>query len=255
MKQRIPSFDDFDLNESNVSAKRNVDEKAIKERAKLLEKNLQNIVSICKKHNVRYWLDGGTLLGPYRDKKFIEGDSDNDIGIRIEDVTPEFIKALGDNTKFTRNPQSYMTAKDLLPYFDEDEYYPVRNVKYATLEKNGRPKIIGTEIWTDVYFYCPSHDKSHYNFKSSGVYYRQPAKFLDKLGSLTHNGFSYKVPGDVEGYLAHEYGKGWKTPDSKYRSYEDPDRKDVYAMKADDYEKKFGKMMYNFKTKDLKYEK
>ena len=50
------------------------------------ERELGQVCGFLKKANIRHWLSSGTLLGIYRDGKFLEGDTDIDIGIRGEDV-------------------------------------------------------------------------------------------------------------------------------------------------------------------------
>ena len=62
------------------------------------------IDSICKKHGLNYWLDGGTLLGAVRHGGFIPWDDDIDIAMDYQDMM-RFAKVTPDDLPQTICPK------------------------------------------------------------------------------------------------------------------------------------------------------
>lgn len=243
------TYNDF-LNEMNISKK--LSDKEVKDRKNLLTKNLQQFIEICNKHKVRYWLDAGTLLGLYRDRELIPGDSDNDVGIHVEDITLEFLEEIGNNGKYPLAKQSFWNVNDLIKQIETDEFVPIKGIKFVSLNGSGQPVKIKDYVWTDVYFYYPF--KNDCIYYCGNHYYSIPTKYINGFKSMVRDGFVYTIPGNVEKYLEHSYGKGWVSPDPTYLSNEDPERY-KFVVKKDVFIKKNGRFLWNFKTKESKLEK
>ena len=112
---------------------------------KLLFETLCIIDDICKKENVRWFLDSGTELGSLREQDIIPWDDDMDIKVFREDY-PAFCEAmrkhLPEYLHFIE-PQDYSPAfYDFIPRI-YDERYPLRE---ETAEdryyKNYRPAVL-----------------------------------------------------------------------------------------------------------------
>jgi hypothetical protein len=236
------------LVEQNMPDTKNWSEEEHKEFNDLRLKNLVDACAICDKYKVRYALDAGTLLGLYRDKKMIDGDSDNDISIMAEDITPEFLEAIKDYCISPEAKRNFMQPNTFPDFEDKETFEKPVSLKYHTIGSDKkRTKFKSKMIWTDLFILYPHED--YHLFMLGMKYFRIPNKFLGKAGSLTHEGTKFKIPTSVEGYLEHVFGKGWSEPDPNYVSSKD--NKSFYVTTSAEH----GPYTYNWATKKGNVEK
>lgn len=75
---------------------------------------LEEIDRICKKHNIEYWLDGGSILGAVRHGGFIPWDDDIDLAMRKEELE-RFIRVAPSELPehlFLQTPESDPSCKE-----------------------------------------------------------------------------------------------------------------------------------------------
>jgi len=239
------SYNDF-LNENRMAVSNWTDDDH-KTWENLHMENLGILSDVCKKNKVRWWLDSGTLLGIHRDSSIIPGDSDTDIGLMCDDLTPDFIDDMEKHWNMGSINGMFYHHKDLKELLTTDKYVPIKNIKFSGLKtKNGQAvKHKGKEVWADVFIHFPWNKDLIYKY--AGGFFRTKADVIGSPKSFKHGGVSLKKPENVEKHLEIIYGKGWKTPDPKY----DANKIEVYGgpLKKKDLG---GNYMYNFSTKDYK---
>lgn len=84
----------------------------VKDVHKVLLEMLKDIDEICQKHNIPYFLNGGSALGAFRHKGFIPWDDDADIAMMKDDYL-RFIKVL----------KKHLPDKYVFHCYDEDKRY------------------------------------------------------------------------------------------------------------------------------------
>ncbi len=109
-----------------------------KEAQKVMFDILCEFDEVCKKHNLTYWLDHGTLLGAVRHKGFIPWDDDLDVTMPREDYE-KFLHIAQKELPKNRFLQYKKTDKQCVIYFSKirdndscfiDAWEESRNVKY-----------------------------------------------------------------------------------------------------------------------------
>lgn len=195
---------------------------------------LVEVDKICRRHNITYWLEAGTLLGAVRHEGFVPWDDDVDITLHRKDVKklkkvlsdelPSFL-VLQDSVTDFNFPHLFFRVRDKLSIYDANLPYktnneglfidiiPVEDVRSFKLKK-----------FID-YVYGHSHRSIHNMSKSisdtllSLVCYI-PSLVLVKILRLFH----LIVPSDK---LGHIYG--WISNDLV-------DKSDVYPVKEINFE-------------------
>ena len=149
---------------------------------------LFKVADIFDKHNLKFYLDYGTLLGAIREKDFLSNDSDIDLGS---------YDRLLDNIDLLKKLTIDFQAQGItIRNFWDNTYNSIMSLKYNNEEM-------------DIYHKVRT-DKEYvkYGNKVKIVY---PLECLDTLDEITFLGRKIKVPHNAEKYLEHVYGN-WRVP-------------------------------------------
>lgn len=116
---------------------------------------LLEIDRICKKHNIKYFLNAGTLLGAVRHKGFIPWDDDIDICMPLKDYK-----------KFKKISKKELNESYFLQSYDTDLtsiwYTKVRKNGTTAIETGGSDKPFHQGIWVDVFPLIGVKDDPHW---------------------------------------------------------------------------------------------
>ncbi|MCD8038919.1 MAG: LicD family protein [Lachnospiraceae bacterium] len=109
------------------------------------EKNILSYVDhVCRKHNLRYWVCGGTLLGTIRHKGFIPWDDDIDIFLPLQDYR-RLIEIFEENEQYTMMGMGTSEVNDYT-----DMFAKVVDKKTILIEDIGTVRKINP-VWIDVF--------------------------------------------------------------------------------------------------------
>lgn len=160
---------------------------------------LLDIKGVLDGMEIPFWLDGGTLLGAYRENGFMSSDFDIDIGIKAENFTPKIIGALKD-----RGFRSFHLKE-----------HPCSMGKQISWIKDDIPG--------DIFVYYKRGDKRWrlmFDIDPTGVVRFIPcvcpAYFFDKFETIDFMdyGVEFQMPSPTAEYLEHQYGD-WETDKPK----------------------------------------
>ena len=184
-----------------------VDKYAISENRSLnLYQTMKDVHEILTKHNVEYWIEGGTLLGAVRHKGVIPFDDDLDIAItqsneiKLQEIFPEFqrlgykIRHNGHYTIFDKvgldifvfqqqdkkYVHSSLEERRAYPndFFYVDELFPLRKYQFGEIEvfgpKESQPNL--NRLYPGWHKYAVIQQPHNLHIRLNGI--EQKTKFL-----------------------------------------------------------------------------
>lgn len=162
---------------------------------------------------VRYWLEGGTLLGVVREGRLLPWDTDVDLAT-TDDQIPRLLKAL---------PAMRRAGCRITLRYHEHYQQPF---------PTGLLRILKIRDRRMYFFRGPVLIDLLIKYRSGNNYYwsvgkpRQrtvlssPSHFYESLETIEFNGHTYRRPADINNYLTHRYGQ-WRVPVRSWSCFKD----------------------------------
>ena len=152
--------------------------------------------------NIPFFLSSGTLLGYYRENKFIDHDYDIDIGIYAEDYRDQII--------------SEMKKEGLIYYRTLGD--PINGMEMSFRLPYTR---LGRLAKLDLFLHYQSNDKIYWFAfaqwrKNKKIKYQINNFQLKEINFMNLN---VNVPYPTEKYLEEHYGKDWRIPKKPFKEY------------------------------------
>ncbi len=184
--------------------------KLIGENKKYAENLLFEITTVLEKNSIAYCLEGGTLLGIYREDRLLPWDSDVDISILNNELK---------NIDLIINELNDKKYRVRIRKFEDDDFIfkkndirliKVRGKKFFGLLKG----TVCLEIFVKYV-----HENNVY-WKVGDKTMSAPKTFYDESKKITFLDKKYDIPLKTDEYLTHKYGN-WKIPIKNWDALKD----------------------------------
>ncbi|XP_074651803.1 ribitol 5-phosphate transferase FKRP-like [Tubulanus polymorphus] len=163
------------------------------------------VIRALEESGVRYWLEGGSLLGAARNEDIIPWDYDVDIGIYLEDIPKcKNLKSVQDDGGIVDENDYVWQRSDV----KEGHFFRVQYSETNHLHVDIFPFYSKNGIMTKKYWF-----KSHRQDREF------PEKFLQPMTKIKFAGIEASAPNNVREFLEYKFGAGVienpKYPNSK----------------------------------------
>ncbi|MCP4429395.1 MAG: LicD family protein [Gammaproteobacteria bacterium] len=176
----------------------------------IAESMLRDIAALLDSCSIRYWLEGGTLLGIRRENRLLPWDNDIDLSIMDDQVAKlstlfSALKKAGYRVRTRHFEQSgdCFKAGDI-------RLVKIRKKKWFGLSKG--------EVCLEIFVKYPDRDYCYWEI--AGKTKRVPIRFYRSLDSIRFNDYSYSIPALTDEYLSFRYGD-WQTPVKEWNTSTD----------------------------------
>lgn len=185
-------------------------------------KNMFEVADVLDGLGVVYWIDGGSLLGFYRDGDFPDDDQD-DIDLftwdNYSDLIPKIIEKAAEK------------GFGLSNHWKGDRRAPLKGQEISLRKNGGKIDINFFSKKNNMAWGCvfpAPKDEDGFSVCLPQVI---PVRFYEELQQIEYRGRKFNIPRNIEGYLTHRYGD-WRTP--KHRSnYSWKNPEDLRALNKD----------------------
>jgi lipopolysaccharide cholinephosphotransferase len=184
--------------------------KLIGKNKKSAENLLSEVTTLLEKNSIDYCLEGGTLLGIYRENRLLPWDSDVDISILSNQLknTDLIIKELNDKKYRVR----------IRKFEDDDFIFKKNKIRLIKVRKQYFFGLIKGTVCLEI-FVKYIHENNVY-WKVADKTMVAPKTFYDESKKIDFLDKKYFIPLKTDEYLTHKYGN-WKTPVKNWNASKD----------------------------------
>ena len=160
--------------------------------------------------SVKYWLEGGTLLGIKRESRLLPWDNDLDLSINSSEVSK--IDDLIMNLKSKNLRVRVRKFDNTTEFFNKGDIriIKIRNKRFFNLLKGS--------VCLEIFVKYPKKENTYWMI--GNTIKNVPSKYYAKLQSIKFKDYLFSIPMLTEEYLTYRYGD-WKKPVKEWNTFTD----------------------------------